>query len=420
MRDQAIGVSDLHRLEWAEVLRNGAIICTVFSTPLVFVVNLGGRETAVSASDAFVLLGFLFLTGQLLAGRLRFPFAALCLLTIAAIVLSLIANSEDVILSKGPPGAIAEIPKNLVVWLHFYLILNLVRTRRHFLLVLESWLTAAVIVAVLGIGGSLVYQIAGIETNFSMMFRAQGTLADANLFAAHLVVSFLLAILYCRLTRKHHFWLVPVSLVFAAGIILSASRGSAMTFAICLGLLLLVSSSGWIRLGVIGCFGVLMALISLAPLDVAGTSNPFFSRLSTATVSLEDEAAADRKRLWDSAWQEFSESPLFGVGRGNFKPLDEPDVTRTGQIHNTYLGLLCEIGIPGFLVLITFFVSYPVRLAAWPVRDSALRMPTRILLLSFVAVGLCGMTICIENYRGLWVLAATADAYERLYLKAII
>jgi O-antigen ligase len=360
------------------------------------------------------------LAGDLFRGRLRFPFGALCLLSIGTIVLSLVANSERVILSKGPVGAAAEIPKNLVVWLHFYLLVNLMRTRRQFLLALRAWLLAAVIDSLLGIGGSLAYQFAGIETSFSLMFRAQGTLADANLFAAHLVVSFLLAVLYCRLTGKYHFWFIPATLIFAAGIFLSASRGSTMTFCICVALLCLLNSSWQVKVGFVACLGVLGLLLSLAPMGGAETSNPIFSRLGTTTVSLDDQGAADRKRLWDSAWQEFSDSPVFGVGRGNFVPLDEPDITKTGQIHNTYLGLLCEIGVPGFLAMITFFLRYPIRLAGWPVHHPALRIPTRVVLLSFLAIALCGITICIENYRGLWVLIALAEGYERLYLRVIV
>ncbi|MFZ0594502.1 MAG: O-antigen ligase family protein [Bryobacteraceae bacterium] len=417
---QAVSFAGSYQSKWPEMVRNGAIVCTVLSTPFIFVLNLAARETALSVSDLSVVLACVLLAGDLFAGRLRFPFGALCLLSLATIILSLVVNTEHVLVSKGPLGAAAEIPKNLIVWLHFYVLANLVRTRHQFLLVLKSWLIAAVIDALLGIGGSLAYQFAGIESSFSMMFRAQGTLADANLFAAHLVVSFLLAVLYCRLTGKYHLWFIPVSLIFAAGIFFSASRGSTMTFGICLVLLCLVNCSWPVRLAALACLGVLGLLISLAPIEGTGTSNPFFSRLSTTTVSLDDEGAADRKRLWDSAWQEFAESPIFGVGRGNFRPLDEPDITKTGQIHNTYLGLLCEIGVLGFLVLITFLVCYPLRLARWPARIPALRIPTRILLLSFLAVGLCGLTICIENYRGLWVLIATAEAYDRLYLRAIV
>ena len=159
-----------------------------------------------------------------------------------------------------------------------------------------------------------------------------------------------------------------------------------MTFCICLR----ASFSGQLFLAYeswppLGCFGVLALLISLAPIEGAGTSNPFLSRLGTTTVSLDDEGAADRKGLWSSAWREFSESPIFGVGRGNFRPLDEPDVTKTGQIHNTYLGLLCEIGVSGFPMFITFFTCYPLKLARWAYkRIPELRVPTRILVLSII------------------------------------
>jgi O-antigen ligase len=383
---QAASLTNAYPSGWSEIIRNCAIFFTVLSTPLIFVIRPGGRETALSASDLFVFVGCLLLAGNLFNERLRLPFAPLCLLSIATITLSLVANSQHVLLSKGPLGSLAEIPKNLVVWLHFFVLVNLVKTRGHFLLLLRSWLLAAVIDALLGIGGSLAYQFMGIETSFAMMFRAQGTLADANLFAAHLVVSFFIGLLYCRLIGKYPLWIAPVLLTFAAGIFLSASRGSTLAFCVCLGLLCFVSFSWPAKIGMLTCVGLLAGLLTLALIGEAGTSNPFLARLGTTTVSLENEGAADRKRLWDSAWKEFSDSPLFGVGRGNFRPLDEPDLTRVGQIHNTYLGLLCEIGVLGFAVLITFFTRYPLRLIKSPVRVPALRIPTRILIVSFLAV----------------------------------
>lgn len=415
----ALSFPGSRRYERSDPLQNVLIVCVVFTAPFIFVLDLGGRGTALSVSDGVVLLGCLALLSDLFAGRLRFPFAAFCLLGVATIVLSLIANTDQVVLSKGPVGAAAEVPKNLALWLHFYVLVNLIETRRHLLLALRTWLIAAGVEALLGIGGSIAYQFSGRESSFSLAFRAQGTLADANLFAAHLVVSFLLAVFYCRLSGRYYLWFIPLSLLLVAGIICSASRGSTMALCICIAFLCLSKPSWQVKVGVIGLLAVLALLISLAPLP-ASTSNPFLDRLSTATVSLDNQGAADRKRLWDSAWQEFTESPVFGVGRGNFRPLDEIDVTKVGQIHNTYLGLLCEIGLLGFTTLIAFFLCYPIRLAAGSGGDPSLKICTRVLLLSFLAIGLCGVTICIENYRGLWMLLATADAYERLYFKARI
>jgi O-antigen ligase len=182
--------------------------------------------------------------------------------------------------------------------------------------------------------------------------------------------------------------------------------------------ILFLGRGSWpVKLGVVTCLAMLAVLISIVRVDIPELFDPFLGRLGTTTVSLDDDAAADRKWLWDSAWEEFLESPVVGVGRGNFRLLDESDVTKTGQIHNTYLGILCEIGISGFLVLTAFLLYYPLKLTRWRTGNPAMRAPTNLLLLSFLGTGLCGLTICIENYRGLWVLIAMAEAYERLYLR---
>jgi O-antigen ligase len=414
-RYQTLTVARLHRSEEFEFLRSGVIACTILSTPFIFVIWPGGRETSVSLSDAVVIFVCLLLARDFLAGRLRFPHASLCFLSVAAIAISLLLNISQVLTAKSPLVAFAEIPKVLILWIHFYVLVNLIRTRAQLVVALKAWIFAAVITALLGIGGALAYQIAGIESSFSLMYRAEGTLADCNLFAAHLGLSFLLSILYCRLTDKRPIWFFPVLIIFAAGIFFSASRGSTLAFCICLGIFFLGKSSWPVKLVGISSFALLLGLITIAPINMPAVFGPFLDRLRTTTISLDDDAAADRKVLWDSAAANFLESPLFGIGRGNFRPYDF-ETTRVRQTHNTYLGLLCETGVSGFAVLMTFFVLYVLKLARWRTRNPALRAQIHVLLISFLLVGLSGLTISIEDYRGVWVLIAIAEAYYRLYL----
>jgi hypothetical protein len=47
-------------------------------------------------------------------------------------------------------------------------------------------------------------------------------------------------------------------------------------------------------------------------------------------------------------------------------------------------------------------------------RGTGARTPSLVLLVGLLGVGLGGMTISIENYRGLWILLAVMDCYARL------
>jgi hypothetical protein len=84
---QAVSFANSPRSRWSEMIRNGAIVCIVLSTPFIYIYDLGARETALSVSDGVVALVCLLLLGDLFTGRLRLPQGALCLLSVATIVL---------------------------------------------------------------------------------------------------------------------------------------------------------------------------------------------------------------------------------------------------------------------------------------------------------------------------------------------
>ena len=395
-------------------LRTCLMVTLILGMPLTGALDLGGKKVNVAGSDLLLPFGLLLLIWQLLAGRIRAPLAAVFCLNMFAITVSQLLNFEGSLLSKGTIGMAVEIAKSLMLWLLFYLVVNLVESRRDFLVLLKVWLLGSVIVALTGIGGSLAYQMSGVENPFSLMFRAQGTLGDANLFAAHLALSFLLALLYLRIADPAPKWVYLVMPVLIVGIFLSASRGSTVAFAICL-VLVWAGVISWRAKFVSLAVCAVLALLIAVPLDRDAAPNPFTERL--ASVSSESVETADRIPLWADAWQHFSGAPVFGIGRGNFRPLDESDPTQTGQVHNSYIGTLCETGMVGFLSYICFFLFYPIELLRKWLSGSRREFPTasRILLLSLLVVGLCGVTINIENYRGLWILVAVMEAHRRLY-----
>lgn len=68
----------------------------------------------------------------------------------------------------------------------------------------------------------------------------------------------------------------------------------------------------------------------------------------------------NRHNIWDSAWQAFESAPLTGIGPGTF----EYWWGRNGvngeflrDAHNIYLETLAELGVVGFILLLTFFAG---------------------------------------------------------------
>jgi hypothetical protein len=81
-----------------------------------------------------------------------------------------------------------------------------------------------------------------------------------------------------------------------------------------------------------------------------------------------------------------------------------------------FLGIACETGILGVIAYALSVSRYAIEMAFD--RFAARRpfpAPTRIILCGLMILMLCGLTISIENFRGLWMMLGLLEAYRRLY-----
>jgi len=102
--------------------------------------------------------------------------------------------------------------------------------------------------------------------------------------------------------------------------------------------------------------GALLLVVLLARLDLSQQ----ISRLATITDSISGGAGGDRLNgrldVWGAGWDVFTKNPVLGVGAGAFPiatlPYGLPSAdNHTGIIaHNTYLSVLSETGLVGFLL----------------------------------------------------------------------
>ncbi len=396
----------------ANRLRLFLLAAIILAMPITQEFVLGGRRVNLAAADLVLPFGAAFVAWRFLHGGARLPVLPLFLLSMTSIVASVAANYTDSLAAKGPAGVIIEAAKVLFLWMLFYSAVNLIESREDFLFALKTWILGSAIISGIGIFGSLSYQLTGIENDFALQFRAQSTMGDSNLFGAYLSVSFFLTLLYRRLRGASANWALPLILIQFAGIFFSASRGTMLTLAVSFVLFLAVSTSSRTKIIALGAVMAVALLASVIPnREALLQSNPFTERLATATVDVNTDAASDRKQLWDDAWTRYAAAPIFGIGRGNFRLIEQADPTKTGQVHNTYLGILCETGIAGLIVYMLFFTYFPVRLL---MGHRPLPVSANLLLCALLSLSLSGITICIENFRGLWLLLALLACYQRL------
>jgi len=141
--------------------------------------------------------------------------------------------------------------------------------------------------------------------------------------------------------------------VGSAALVCTQSRGGMLGFGCMLvaGIFLLVEKlrTRILSLGTTASLGIVLYLAVIAP----GKAHLGVTDLYTA---------ATRLFLWGVAWQLFTGSPIHGVGWGNFQVLYgaylDPSLLAESQlgVHNTYLALLAETGLLGFLAFMILVV----------------------------------------------------------------
>jgi len=130
-----------------------------------------------------------------------------------------------------------------------------------------------------------------------------------------------------------------------AGIIMCHSRGVTLTMAC---VFLLIARHAKRKIGVI----LLIGLVALPPILLVQDS--FVSRMSTLGDPLADDSAASRITFAKAALRVWLDYPLFGVGFGfrNYQALAPHYVgyQTKAVVHNSYLQILADSGIFGFLI----------------------------------------------------------------------
>jgi len=390
----------------------------VLLMPVSRIFEAGGKLVNLSLADPILLAGAAYLAWRMISGGIRLPLAALFCLNVATLFLASFLNLEVSLATRGPAGVVVECLKILFLWLYFYAVVNWAESREDLLLFIKCWVRASVVVALLGIGGSILYQAAGIDTPFALMYRAQGTFEDANLYATHLSLGLFLLLLKRRLCGSRLPADFGAGAALLAGLAFSASRGSLMALAGGLLVLWLLQSSLRAKLGSLaGGVAAVLVLLVMPGGRALLERNPVTQRLATATVDLSNPEAAQRRQMWEKALETFQRSPLVGVGRGNYGQDGIRGDSLGSYAHNTYLGLLAEVGMLGALpyaLLLLRSVWIPAR-ARRRAETGQMRAAWAVLLGALTTAALNAVTINLENYRGAWMLLGAVECARRLY-----
>lgn len=129
-----------------------------------------------------------------------------------------------------------------------------------------------------------------------------------------------------------------------------------------------------------------------------------------------------RALLWETAWDEFVQFPVFGVGWGNFAApygWDIPSLKGLYGAHNLYLQILAETGLVGFAAF-SYFVIRSLKQARNRWRAGAdfleLALAFGVLgaLLSILVHGFVDFPLTVQSGTLLWILLSLVEARSRL------
>jgi O-antigen ligase len=232
------------------------------------------------------------------------------------------------------------------------------------------------LVLILGLGRS-------VSKSTTLVFLFAGALASIALIGTGsrtalvlLVVSLLLVVLAALL-----YW--PSKSGLASAILLSC-------IATALGLVVLIAEFKEVGSSAIPSFAQALA----RPLD---------RFLSPDTV---EAGLGPRYDQIVAVWSNWVNHPVFGIGPGNFKSFSSSDF----EVHNTYLGTLVEIGVPGLIFLLLFQAAICVAalvksFSPGPIEE---RIQAFAVFSAFLIVSLYGFGSFGLRQRPFWIQAGFA------------
>ncbi|UCF05411.1 MAG: O-antigen ligase family protein [bacterium] len=254
------------------------------------------------------------------------------------------------------------------------------------------------------------------------VLRYEGFVFEPNLFAG-LQIFFIPILLYFVFIFKKPFIARPVLLVLVGGsiflIFLTFSRGGFVGI-IALLLLLLVIERRNKPILAVGLVCIAAVLI-MAP---AIYWNRIKSLLDISSKVTEDYSIASRLETMKVAMILGFKNPLFGVGLDNFLHQSTHYVPFRQAVHNPFLQVFCEMGVPGLLVFIAI-IAHNIRVIRRLMcrrDDPEAAQVGRFLLLQQLAVLANGMFIPVAFESTFWFALSlpsmAAYAYRRKPLPA--
>jgi O-antigen ligase len=400
----------------AVVRRTGSILVVLVVTTFVEMIRIGDlRITRVVAPVALVVI---LLAATRKGTRIRVDPPLLWALAYSTWALASGLWTQNL-------GGTIFLLSSLAISLIYMFAFALLLTRRDLDRVLVALAIASLLVGVSSILAFTGHHWLGLGKSELQGGRVQGATGDPSFFAAfQLIVLPLVLVIASHSRGWKRYALFLAALINVGSVLSTVSRGGVLQLVALFALLVL-----WPPRSLFG--SVQRKAMILLVVALGGAA--FFVRYKhdiqprLATVFAQgkggpNDTGSGRLIIWPAAWDAFRNHPFTGIGYGAFLPqsLDrmfDTHGTDFGNFqpipqepHNTFLGALTELGVPGLIFLVGLLVSTGVALRRIAVHaraagDFFLRRVSNALLVGLIAW---------ETARPLWIVIGFSLALPKL------
>ncbi|HLR34476.1 MAG TPA: O-antigen ligase family protein [Tissierellales bacterium] len=266
------------------------------------------------------------------------------------------------ITSIDPVGSFRDLAIHLVSIGFSFVIINSIKNKKDLNMVLVTIVATATLVSLFGIfqhrfGVTMEEGWIDKASNPDLIARVFSVFGNPNIMAEYLIMIIPISLALFWDTRKFTkkiFFLI-ITLILTIGLLLTYSRGGWVGFAFSIFFFIFLVEK---RLLLLAIPLVLLSLYFLPP--------SIMNRIMTIG-KLTDSSNFSRLKIWEVTLEIIKENWMIGVGFGYlpFKQVFDSKTTMGMQhSHNTYLEVLVELGIGGFIIftlLIFLFYKFGIK-----------------------------------------------------------
>jgi len=395
----------------------------VFTLPFATPIDLLG--VPVQLSDLLFLAAASVWAISFAAKRdnFRFSWFYLCLAAYA------VAVTLSTITSVDPPRSSVKLAgKFLLVGIAF-LTFNIVTSAGVLKRVLRAWLIGAGAVLLFSLLGIILFYAGFQDASQNIVVhegygslppgnypRLEGLFAYPAIFCSYLAVTWMLALALGSQgwMRTPGFWLFAAALFIVDAFTLTPGLGGIFLVT---GYFLRERSKGGSK-QILGR-GAFVSGVLIAAAFFIATSVTLFSYDPSGTRLVQNIEPSVRVQAWRTSLETFLHDPLLGRGVGmpiaNAEFTDPSGNTRLlTDAHNTYISVLGETGLVGFVTFMSIVCFAAVSLFRWKPDSQASKTIRLCLLLAMIdAFFYQSLTGSYEDARHLWVLIGLIMAAVR-------